>query len=147
MSPATLLLRYTAFAALATAANLGAQRIVLWAGGALVPALAPAALLAAAILAGTAVGLVLKYVLDKRWIFADRETGLAAHSRKLGLYTAMGIITTAIFWGFETAAWTIWHTTVAREMGAITGLAIGYAVKYQLDRRFVFRPTGPGITP
>jgi putative flippase GtrA len=140
MSPATLLLRYAGFAALATAANLCAQRLVLWAGAALLPALPDGALLAAAILVGTAIGLVLKYVLDKRWIFADRETGLSAHSRKLSLYSAMGLVTTAIFWGFETAAWAIWHTTLARETGAITGLAIGYAVKYQLDRRFVFRP-------
>lgn len=141
MNPAALLLRYAGFAALATAVNLGAQRMVLWAGAALLPALAPAVLLVGAILAGTGVGLVLKYYLDKRWIFADRETGLAAHSRKLGLYTAMGLVTTAIFWGFETAAWAVWGTTLAREAGAITGLAIGYAVKYRLDRRYVFRPS------
>lgn len=145
MSPATLLLRYAGFAALATAANLSAQRVVLWLGAAVLPAFPAGALLAGAILAGTAVGLVLKYVLDKRWIFADREKGLAAHSRKLSLYTAMGLVTTAIFWGFETAAWAIWHTTLARETGAITGLAIGYAVKYQLDRRFVFRSEGAAL--
>jgi hypothetical protein len=34
-------------------------------------------------------------------------------------------------------------TSLAREMGAITGLANGYAVKCQLDRRFVFRPSPP----
>lgn len=143
MTPGALLLRYAAFAALATAANLGAQRLVLWAGGLAVPQLGEGLLLAAAIAIGTGVGLVLKYVLDKRWIFADRETGLAAHSRKLGLYTAMGLVTTAIFWGFETAAWAIWRTALARELGAITGLAIGYAVKYRLDRRFVFRTNAP----
>lgn len=146
MTPATLLLRYTAFAALATAANLGAQRVVLGAGAHALPMLPGGALFGAAIITGTGVGLVLKYVLDKRWIFADRETGVAAHSRKLGLYTAMGLITTAIFWGFETAAWLIWGTTLARETGAVTGLAIGYAVKYQLDRRFVFRPAVPRTT-
>ena len=141
MNPRTILLRYIAFAALATAANLGAQRLVPWAGHAAAPAIAEGLLLGAAMIAGTGVGLVLKYVLDKRWIFADRETGLATHGRKFGLYTAMGLVTTAIFWGFETAAWLVWQTSLARELGAIAGLAIGYAVKYRLDRRFVFRPS------
>ena len=142
MSPATLALRYAAFAAAATTANLAAQRLVLWTGHTAMPAIGEGALLGAAILVGTGVGLVLKYVLDKRWIFADRETGITAHTRKFGLYTAMGLVTTAIFWGFETAAWAIWRTASARELGAVAGLAIGYAVKYRLDRRFVFRPAG-----
>ena len=62
MSPATLALRYAGFAAVATIANLGAQRIVLaWGDG--------AALFALAVATGSGVGLVVKYILDKRWIF------------------------------------------------------------------------------
>jgi putative flippase GtrA len=144
MTITALGLRYTAFAVLATLANLAAQRLVLHIGGLWLPAPGDGLLLAAAIVAGTGTGLVLKYLLDKRWIFADPETGLKAHSRKFSLYTAMGLITTAIFWGFETAAWWIWQSDLAREAGAILGLAIGYVVKYQLDRRFVFR-SAPGI--
>ena len=135
MSGGTLLIRYAVFAVLATLANLGAQRLVLMAGEG-------PALFALAVFAGTALGLVVKYALDKRWIFADTETGLRAHSRKFGLYTAMGLVTTAIFWASETAFWLIWQTHTAREVGAVLGLAVGYAVKYHLDRRFVF--TGPG---
>ena len=37
----------------------------------------------------------------------------------------------------------IWQTDLMRELGAVIGLAIGYVVKFQLDKRFVFRPTGP----
>ncbi|PJE29168.1 Putative flippase GtrA (transmembrane translocase of bactoprenol-linked glucose) [Pseudooceanicola antarcticus] len=122
---------YTAFAVLAILANLAAQRLVL--------ALLGDAGFALAVLVGTGVGLVLKYLLDKRWIFEDRETGARAHSRKFGLYTAMGLVTTAIFWGFETLAWMTWQTDFAREAGAVLGLAIGYVVKYRLDRRFTFR--------
>lgn len=131
MTLAALTLRYAAFAVLATLANLGTQRLVLMTGDGAIA-------FAAAVIAGTAVGLVVKYVLDKRWIFQDSSTGLSAHSKRFTLYTAMGLVTTAIFWGFETAAWTIWGTDLAREIGAVIGLAIGYVVKYQLDRRFVF---------
>lgn len=131
--------RYAGFAVLATLANLAAQRLVLHLGARQV---ADGALLALAIAAGTITGLVLKYLLDKRWIFADPETGLKAHGRKFGLYTAMGLVTTAIFWGAETLAWLVWRSDAGREAGAILGLGVGYWLKYRLDRRFVFTPSG-----
>lgn len=79
-----LVTRYAGFAVLATVANLAAQRVSLAAydGG--------AGSLALAIGIGTGgVGLVLKYILDKRWIFFDLSTGGAGgtHGRKFGLYT------------------------------------------------------------
>ena len=135
MSALRLTLLYVAFAVVATLANLGAQRLVLQAGEGPV-------LFALAMVGGTALGLVVKYALDKRWIFADPSTGLRAHGRRFSLYTAMGLVTTAIFWASETAFWLLWQTHTAREVGAVLGLAVGYAVKYHLDRRFVF--TGPG---
>lgn len=122
---------YTLFAVLATLVNLGAQRAVLALGES-------APFFAAAVVLGTGLGLVVKYLLDKRWIFADREGGARAHGRKFTLYTVMGLATTAIFWGAETLAWVVWGSDLARETGAVLGLALGYAVKYQLDRRFVF---------
>jgi putative flippase GtrA len=127
----TLILRYSLFAVIATVANLGSQRAVLWMGESMPYYIA-------AVITGTLLGLITKYVLDKRWIFADPSTGLKAHSRMFTLYTIMGGVTTALFWGFETAFWLTFHTHTAREIGAVLGLAIGYAVKYQLDRRFVF---------
>ncbi|SDX00065.1 GtrA-like protein [Ruegeria halocynthiae] len=130
MNLKTLVLRYSFFAALATVANIGAQRFVFDVLGdnALIPA----------ILVGTAVGLVLKYILDKRWIFYDLNGGISDHGKKFSAYTAMGIVTTFIFWGMETTFWLIWRTDMMREVGAILGLAIGYVVKFHLDRRFVF---------
>lgn len=127
------MLRYSAFAAIATAANLLAQRGVLALS-------ADAALYWQALAAGTATGLVVKYLLDKRWIFADRSSGLRAHGGKFALYCLAGLFTTAIFWGTETAAWLVWQTHFAREAGALAGLAAGYVVKYRLDRRFAFAP-------
>lgn len=126
-----LVLRYAAFAMIATIANLGVQRLVLTQGS-------DGLTFALAVGAGTLVGLVIKYILDKRWIFYDLNTGVKAHGQKFSLYTAMGLITTAIFWGTETAFWLIWHTDFMRELGAVIGLSIGYIVKYNLDRRFVF---------
>lgn len=131
MTLQTLILRYAAFAVIATIANLATQRSVLQFGDS-------GGYFAAAVGAGTIIGLVIKYILDKRWIFYDVETGVKNHSLKFSLYTAMGLITTAIFWGTETAFWLIWQTDMMRELGAILGLSVGYVVKYNLDRRFVF---------
>ncbi len=50
----------------------------------------------------------------------------------------MGLVTTTIFWGAESLFWFVWHTQAMRELGAVLGLAVGYVVKYRLDRRFVF---------
>lgn len=126
-----LILRYAAFSVFATIANLATQRLVLQFGS-------TSGYFAAAVGAGTIIGLVIKYFLDKRWIFHDVQTGVKNHGRKFSLYTAMGLITTAMFWGTETAFWLIWRTDVMRELGAILGLSVGYVVKYNLDRRFVF---------
>lgn len=127
----TLAFRYTVFAVIATAANLATQRAVLQFGE-------TGAYFTAAVGAGTIVGLIIKYLLDKRWIFYDTAGGIRNHGRKFSLYTAMGVVTTLIFWGSETTFWLVWQTDVMREVGAVIGLTVGYVVKYNLDRRFVF---------
>ena len=66
------------------------------------------------------------------------SVGFKAHGKRFSLYTAMGIITTAIFWSIETIFWLFWQTDAMRELGAVIGLSIGYVVKYNLDRRYVF---------
>ncbi|MEJ6389181.1 GtrA family protein [Gymnodinialimonas sp. 2307UL20-7] len=136
MSRTTLVVRYTAFAIVAVIVNLAVQRLVLIGGG-------NALWFTLALGAGTLAGLMVKYVLDKRWIFFDRTAGAAAQGKQFGLYSLMGVVTTVIFWATETAFWLIWGTEFARETGAIIGLTIGYVTKYQLDRRFVFREATP----
>ena len=126
----SLAVRYVLFAVLSTAANLLTQEVVFQ--------LAPAMQLALSILAGTAVGFAVKYVLDKNWIFYDAYTTRAHEIRKVTLYGAFSVLTTLIFWGVEVAFWTIWQTKAAKYTGAVLGLAIGYAAKYCLDRNFVF---------
>jgi putative flippase GtrA len=139
-SLARLATLYALFAAIATGANLGAQAAV----HAVLPPTQGAAGPAywAALVFGTGVGLVVKYLLDKRWIFDDRSRGLAAHGRRFSLYTLMGVATTAIFWGTQTAFFVAFGTEAALYVGGALGLGVGYVVKYCLDRRFVFGAAG-----
>jgi putative flippase GtrA len=127
-----LALTYAFLALIATAANIGAQDLTvrLYAG-------AYAVLLSVAV--GTGVGLIVKYVLDKRYIFRFRAKNAAHDGWTFVLYTIMGLATTVIFWGFEFGFNAVFQTKEMRYLGGIIGLAIGYLTKYQLDKRFVFR--------
>lgn len=131
MTLTKLIFRYSLFAIFATIANLATQRVFLYIDNSFI-------FFGLAVFAGTIVGLIVKFVLDKRWIFYDHSETLTDHGSKFMLYTFSGIFTTAIFWGSETIFWLVWHTNLMRELGAIIGLSIGYIVKYNLDRKFVF---------
>lgn len=126
-----LIFRYVVFAVFATLVNLAIQRTVLWFGDGSI-------MFALALVAGTTVGLFVKYFLDKRWIFADLSASAIEHARKFSLYSIMGIFSTLIFWSIETVFWLYWRTDIMREIGAVLGLTIGYFVKYNLDKRYVF---------
>jgi putative flippase GtrA len=133
----SLAIKYLCFAALAIFANLGVQRIVFSTGDS-------HAIYVIAVVAGTAAGLLVKYLLDKTWIFYDLTSGLKGHSRIFSRYAMTGLLTTSIFWGCETVFWLIWETGFMRELGALTGLIIGYSIKYSLDSKFVFGPVTEG---
>lgn len=125
------MLRYAAFAAFAMMVNIAAQMVTFanYEG--------PAALwLAIAI--GTVTGLSAKYLLDRRWIFYDASSTLSDHSIKFSFYTLTGVPTTIIFWVTEWLFDWLGGSPAWRYAGAVTGLTIGYAIKYRLDRRFVF---------
>lgn len=134
MTGLALVLGYTAFAAIAIFANLVTQRLML--------AAYPSAYILA-LMAGTAIGLLVKYALDKKWIFRPPAYPRAGKAATFGLYAATGLVTTLIFWGFETMAWLIWQTHLAREAGAVVGLLLGYVLKYRLDSRYVFAQREP----
>jgi hypothetical protein len=122
---------YALLAVLATAANIGAQDLSLYAYGG-------AYSVVISVFVGTLVGLLVKYVLDKRYIFAFKATSASHDVRTFMMYTLMGVATTVIFWGFEFAFDHLFHTKAARLTGGAIGLAIGYVTKYLLDRKFVF---------
>ena len=126
-----LALSYTIFAILATAANIGSQDITirLYDGRFAV---------FLSVMMGTGVGLITKYLLDKRYIFKYKTRDMAHDTRTFTLYSLTGVFTTIIFWGFEFSFAYFFHTKELRYIGGIIGLGIGYLIKYRLDKHFVF---------
>ncbi len=122
---------YTLFAAFSTAINIGAQMLSIWAYR------GPSAV-EVSILIGTSAGLPLRYLLEKRYIFAFKSHNIVHDGQLFVLYSFMGVFTTAIFWGVEYAFHLIFLTDTMRYVGGIIGLAIGFYVKYQLDKKYVF---------
>ena len=133
MMIAKIALYYIIFALIATAANIAAQdcSVRVYDGVFSV---------ALSIFIGTGVGLLVKYELDRRYIFRFYPKNKRAHQKTFLLYALMGIFTTLIFWGFEWAFHLIFATKEMRYLGGILGLAIGYCSKYHLDKRYVFTP-------
>ena len=127
-----LAINYAIFALIATAANIGAQDLV-------IRTYSGAFDILASVIVGTGVGLVVKYILDKRYIFRFRAHSVAHDTQTFALYTVMGLVTTVIFWGFEFGFHHIFETKEMRYLGGVIGLAIGYLTKYHLDKRYVFR--------
>ncbi|MGF6480238.1 GtrA family protein [Paraburkholderia sp. JPY419] len=131
MSASRLVIFYAMFAAISIAANIGLQKLslVTYSGAFSVPL---------SVVVGTGGGLVVKFLLDKLWIFRYQHRDLSHGIQSFLLYTVMGLATTAIFWGFEFGADAIYHSEPARFTGGVIGLVIGYVVKYRLDKKFVF---------
>lgn len=94
------------------------------------------------VLVGTAVGLPIKYVLDKKYIFLFKADSVLHDSKLFILYGAMALVTTSIFWGFEALFQFIFQNEMMRLLGGGIGLVIGYLIKYQLDKKYVFRENG-----
>ena len=132
-----LSLKYTVFALLAIAVNLGVQHLISMVYAGFLE-------LYVCLAAGTLAGLIVKYLLDKQYIFYDQTTGLRKMGEKFFIYSAIGGITTLIFWGFEISFDWIFETKRMRYLGGIIGLIIGYWTKYQLDKRIVFLPDSDG---
>jgi len=122
---------YTLFAVLSTAINIGSQMLTIWIYK------GPLSI-EISILVGTAMGLPLRYFLEKRYIFKFTSKNLVHDGKLFVFYIAMGVITTLIFWGTEYAFHFIYDTDFMRYLGGIIGLSIGFYVKYQLDKRYVF---------
>ncbi|MDE0981360.1 MAG: GtrA family protein [Gammaproteobacteria bacterium] len=127
----TIAFKYSLLAVLATLLNLSTQEVVVRTyDGSFAIYLAMAL--------GTLAGLVSKYLLDKKTIFQFITTSHREDFIKFTLYGLTGVATTAIFWSFELGFDWLIGGKIARYIGAIIGLSIGYGVKYQLDKRYVF---------
>ena len=124
-------LLYSLFAIISTIINLITQRLILLIS-------TNNLFFFLALFIGTLNGLILKFYLDKKWIFSNTVKNTKRNIFQFSLYTLMGIITTLIFWGTEIIFWLIWQNENMRELGAVLGLSLGYSIKYNLDKRFVF---------
>ena len=143
---ALIALKYGLFAVIATIVNIAAQEFVFRVCGLdsivkiidFVRFVIPrdSFIFVGALGFGTLMGLVVKYILDKRYIFYYETSSKSEDVKKFGVYTLMGIVTTVIFWGSETIFHLLWDE---KYLGAITGLMVGYISKYFLDRKFVFK--------
>jgi putative flippase GtrA len=122
--------RYVLFAVISGLANLACQQIVVW--------ILPNLQIMVSVVTGTAVGFVVKYLLEKRWVFLDSYDGHAAEFRKIVIYGFFGVATTLLFWAVELGFWHIWGTAEAKYIGAAVGLSLGNMIKYLLDRHYVF---------
>lgn len=123
--------RYAATAVLSVCANLLAQEVAVRG--------MPAAHLMVSIVIGTLVGFFVKYVIDKTWTFREAYTTAGGEAQRITLSGLFSVATTLIFWAFELGFYAIWQTDLAKYLGAVLGLSIGYIVKFWLDRRHVFR--------
>lgn len=126
-----LVIYYASFALIATAVNIGTQDLV-------VRNYDGSFNIMISVFMGTAIGLVVKYILDKRYIFAFRARSIGHDTRIFIFYTLMGLLTTTLFWGFEFGLYYVFETKEMRYFGGIMGLIIGYLLKYHLDKRYVF---------
>ena len=127
-----LVLKYSLFALIATIINLFTQFISL-------AIYSQDFSLYIAMFFGTLTGLIAKYILDKKYIFYYVVKDKKEDSQKFILYSIMGVFTTLIFWGFEIGFDYIFDSEIAKYIGAIIGLSIGYITKYFLDKKFVFK--------
>ena len=126
-----IVIKYIIFAAISTLLNLLFQYVsfLLY---------SDFAALYIAMFFGTLAGLIVKYVLDKKFIFYYEVKGTKDDVKKFGFYSLVGIFTTIIFWGTEIAFDSLSQDPNAKYLGAFIGLSIGYVIKYFLDKKFVF---------
>lgn len=127
-----MVVRYVSFAIVSTLVNLLFQYISFYFYNGFLS-------LYVAMFFGTLSGLILKYILDKKYIFYHKPKNKKDDGKKFLLYSLMGLFTTFIFWGFEIGFDFIFENDKAKYIGAILGLSIGYVVKYFLDKKFVFK--------
>lgn len=127
-----LALLYSIIALIAMLVNIGCQALVIWIYKGVF-------FIQLSVLVGTAAGLPVKYVLEKQHIFEFKSKNMAHDGRIFLLYTFMGVFTTALFWGIEYVFHAAFGTDTMRYLGGAIGLVIGNIIKYNLDKRYVFK--------
>jgi putative flippase GtrA len=85
---------------------------------------------------GSAFGLFFKYILDSSFVFdGRRQTDL----KTFLTYAFIGACITPIIWIVEVSFLNIFGTVFMRDVGALLGIALAYFIKYEMDKRYVFK--------
>ncbi len=129
---------YMLFAVLSIIFNIGSQIVIVW-------AYKGPFFIEISIVDATTASFPLRYFLEKRYIFAFTSENLMHDGKLFVFFSAMGVITTLIFWGVEYGFHLIYDTNVMRYVGGVIGLAIGFYLKYQLDKKYVFVKSDNGL--
>lgn len=122
---------YSLFAGLSTLVNIATQIVAMFFYSGVYA-------VEISIFVGTLAGLPIRYYLEKRFIFLFKSSGMKHDGQLFVLYSFMGVFTTVVFWGTEYAFHLLFTTDLMRYVGGVIGLSIGYYIKYELDKRFVF---------
>jgi putative flippase GtrA len=136
----SLMLRYAAFALLSIAVNglmqFGILRVL------------PAAwAVYAALIAGTGAGFGVKYLLDRNYIFRHVSSGSAQELWVIALYLATSIVMTTMYLGSQALMYYSCGECALYYVVGMLVLVCGYAAKFVLDGRFVFRSVPSGSAP
>jgi putative flippase GtrA len=84
-------------------------------------------------------GFVVKYILDKFYVFKDAIATKKEEYQKALLYGMMSIITTALYMSISWGFYFLVSPSSAKTTGALIGLLTGYTLKFFLDKKYVFR--------
>ena len=89
-----------------------------------------------AVIVGSALALVFKYILDCTIVFNRKNI---INLKTFLTYTFFGACITPIVWIVEVMFLNIFGTVFMRDIGAFLGLALAYYIKYEMDKRYVFK--------
>ena len=87
---------------------------------------------------GTILGFMTKFVLDKFFVFREKQKSISHTFKQIIIYGFLAVFTTLIFWSFQLGFKLVFGSGVIEYIGAVLGLAIGYTIKFFLDKKFVF---------
>lgn len=91
-----------------------------------------------AMLFGTAVALVVKYILVKKYAFAFKPRNRVHEAKVFFVYGSLGALTTFLFWGIELGFHYYIITPYSRQIGTVVGLVVCGYIKFVMDRDYVF---------
>ena len=89
-----------------------------------------------AVIAGSAAALLFKYTLDSSIVFDGKKQ---INLKTFLTYAFIGACITPIIWVVEVIFLNIFGTVFMRDIGAFLGLALAYYIKYEMDKRYVFK--------